>query len=71
MELIRAEHLDGDDLIVIDEVVYFVADIRENARMNGIWVEYTTDLQCTGASRFFQYDEMVTVTTVEELSQVS
>ena len=71
MELIRAEHLDGDDLIVIDEVVYFVADIRENARMNGIWVEYTTDLQCTGASRFFQYDEMVTVTTVKELSQVS
>ena len=71
MELIRAEHLDGDDLIVIDEVVYFVADIRENARMNGIWVEYTTDLQCTGASRFFQYDDMVTVTTVEELSQVS
>ena len=71
MELIRAEHLDGDDLIVINEVVYFVADIRENARMNGIWVEYTTDLQCTGASRFFQYDEMVTVTTVEELSQVS
>ena len=63
MALIRAEYLEEGDMIVIDEVVSFVADIRENARMNGIWVEYTTDMQCTGASRFFQYDDMVTVTT--------
>lgn len=65
MALIRAECLEEGDMIVIDEVVSFVADIRENARMNGIWVEYTTDMQCTGASRFFQYDDMVMVTTVE------
>ena len=65
MALIRAEYLEEGDMIVIDEVVSFVAEIRENAQMNGIWVEYTTDMQCTGASRFFQYDDMVTVTTVE------
>lgn len=65
MALIRAEHLEEGDLIVINGVANFVADIRENARMNGIWVEYTTDLQCTGASCFFQYGDMVTVTTVE------
>lgn len=63
MALIRAEYLEEGDMIVIDEVVSFVAEIRENARMNGIWVEYTTDMQCAGASRFFQYDDMVTVTT--------
>lgn len=65
MELIRAEYLEEGDLIVIDGVVYVITDIRENGRMNGIWVEYSSDPQCAGASRFFQYDDMVTVPTVE------
>ena len=63
MALIRAEYLEEGDMIVIDEVVSFVADIRENARMNGIWVECTTDVRCDGLAIFFQGDDMVTVTT--------
>lgn len=65
MKQIRAEYLEEGDMIVIDGVVYFITDIRENARMDGIWVECASDMQCVGASRFFQYDDMVTVPTVE------
>ena len=61
---IFAEELKEFDTIVINGFPYIVADIRENGRMNGIWVEYTTDLQCTGASIFLEYDDNVTI--VEE-----
>lgn len=67
MRTIRAEELEEGDLLEVDGVLHFVTDIRENARMDGCWVEYTTDRACEGAARFYQYDEMVNITTTGEM----
>lgn len=58
---ITADELEEMDIIVVNGQDYIVADLRENGRMDGVWVEYTTDLQCTGASMFLQYDDKVTI----------
>lgn len=60
-ELCRAEELVEGDLIVMDGEEYFVTDIRENGRMDGIWVEYAKDPYSVGASTFFNYDDVVTL----------
>ena len=58
---IFAEELKEFDTIVMYGFPYIVADIRENGRMDGIWVQYTTDLHCTGAAIFLNYDDTVTI----------
>ena len=60
-KLIKASELEEGDTIIIYGEQYIVADIRENGRMDGIWVEYMKDPQYTGAATFYNYDDDVNV----------
>lgn len=50
---IRVEEVEEGDLVVIDGDACLIDDIRENGRMDGVW------LHSGGLSRFYNYGDTV------------
>lgn len=58
---VRVETLEVGDTVIIDGDTTLVLDIRENSRCGGVWVEYGSDPQATGASKFFEYADTIEI----------
>ena len=51
---IKAIEIEEGDAILVDGEVKLVEDIRENGRMNGVWLQFAG-----GHDRFYNYDDVV------------
>lgn len=62
---IKASEVEEGDIILVDGELKLVEDIRENGRMNGVWLQ-----MAGGHDRFYNYDDTVRIALDSDVEEI-